>query len=109
MSALLAAEFLTSAKLTALSAEITGLIMATTHNSEPFSGDITLMVGIDLSILDQTQRLTGATQQAFGVNTPGHQKKLSNWAGSSYYGHFSVVPAFSTTLLALTCGSDLRG
>ena len=50
-SALLAAELLASAKLTAMSADIKELIMATTHNSEPLAGDIALMVGVDLSIL----------------------------------------------------------
>lgn len=87
-SALLAAEFITSAKLTALSAEITGLIMATTHNSEPFSGDITLMVGIDLSIL-------GSNPEAYRCYAAGIRREYS-WASEEAFklGRIKLLRSF---------------
>lgn len=54
-SALYASGLLAAAGLADLSAEVSELIMATTHNPDRLSGDTALLVGIDLSILGSSQ------------------------------------------------------
>ncbi|AXH60196.1 HD domain-containing protein [Pseudomonas amygdali] len=87
-SALLAAELLSSAKLTALSADVTELIMATTHNSEPLAGDAALMVGVDLAIL-------GSNPEAYRSYSAGVRREYS-WLSEEAFrlGRIKLLKSF---------------